>query len=184
VVPSRAPQGTQSYASAAPAVARPHSATVGSGTTSRRREIIQRVKRQAISKLYLFGSEGQAVEAKIIIAIEREFALLPVNELPEDELLVIALNICDGYVREDRDAQQRKTQQATLRRDLIREGRDSLFRQLMSVDDLEFGDKLRIERRVHAELERLSGTESLEDVEDLIDDILASEGIEWDDDDA
>jgi hypothetical protein len=160
------------------------SAALGSETPSRRREITQRVKQQAISQLFLFGPERLAVEAKIITAIERDFAALPVEDLPEAELLVIASSICDGFVREDRDAQQRKAQQATFRRDLILEGRDSLSRQLMSVDGLGLGEHLRIERRVQVQLERLSGEESLEDVEDLIDDILASEGIEWSDDDA
>ena len=168
----------------APVVAPPPPPTTnGSAATSKRREIIQRVKREALRKAYLFGPESQSIEAKIIIAIEQEFASLPVEDLPENELLVIASNICEGFVRENREAEQDKAQRAASRRELIRKGRNSLSRQLRSVEGLEFFERLRIEERVHAQLERLSGDESLEDAEELIDDVLAAEGIEWDDDD-
>ncbi len=164
----------------------------------RRRQAIQRVKDRVIgnwwSLQYTIPSE---TKARAYQEIEQALSTLPVEELPESELVAIAEGVRDRLYRPVMAAQDDAKRQGEQRRqeeqqrvlkeaertaskeEFLQHGYDYACHVLEDVEDLDPRDRETILRRVERVLEReLTGDGSEDDVEDLVEDILKEEGIE------
>src|SRR5260370_21878804 len=81
--------------------------------------------------------------------------------------------------QQEYERQQEEAERAADKRELVRYGKDFARHELQDVEDLDPMDRLGILQRVERELEvELTGDESEDDVEDLVDNMLEEEGIE------
>ncbi len=140
-----------------------------------------------------------ALKATAMVAIERELASLPLDELEWREIRTIAEGVCDRIyaphveaekrtAEEKRAAQQRESQAAwakvahdvelsSKRADLIYKGLAYADRELEAErqDGLSWSDSYLARAAVAAALERLTGKEDSETVEDFVEDVLERE---------
>lgn len=134
------------------------------------------------------------LSAQVLPAIERALSDLPVDELPDQELLAIARVARDRVYRKaeaamdeakaaKREAQSRAQKLAERKNRLIEQGTEFAKRELEAVEDLSVLDRLSIQLRIERELQEITGEETWADIEDLIDKIFEAEGIEFDDTD-
>ena len=180
----------------------------------KRRQIIQRVKDRVVGQWRPAGYTIPAeTKARALTDIERELSALPVDELPEWELVQLAEGVRDqryGPVMRAQDDAQRledqrrreaqeasrrvAEQQATEARErqqaearaaaLVQYGSDFAYEALQEVGDLDEQEQQRLLQRVERKLaDQLSGGESKRDVQGLVDTILDEELGEADDDD-
>jgi len=158
---------------------------------SKRREIIQRIKQRVVGNWLSIGfTISPEVKARALSDIEREFAIRPVEDLPEWELTALAEGIRDKHyapviaaheaARRDaerrRDEERRREQTQARAAELVEYAVDWARDALRDVRDLSLADRLRILRDVEGELaDVLTGTESERMVERRVDDILDDE---------
>jgi len=149
----------------------------------KRREAIQRAKRKAVDEWW--GSIGlsAAMKAQLLQAIEAELAPLPVDELPEAELVQIAEGIRDRVYGQAIAAQQAAAAQLQRKQALQQYGLEYAQTELRDIDSLKLSERWDIEALVKDELESLRGDESRTDVKDRVDAILDEEGFGIDDED-
>jgi len=179
----------------------------------KRRQVIQRVKERVVGQWRSAGYTIPAeTKARALTDIERELSALPVDELPEWELVQLAEGVRDqrygpvmrahddAQALEDqrrREAQEasrrvaerqaneaRERQQADARAAaLVQYGSDFAYEALQDVGDLDEQEQQRLLQRVERELaDQLTGGESKRDVQGLVDTILDEELGEADDD--
>ncbi len=164
----------------------------------KRRLGIQRVKDRVIGNWWSFRHTiPSETRARAYQEIEGALSALPVEDLPESELVAIAEGVRDRLYRPVMTAQdeakrveeqrRREEQQRVLegaqrtarKEELLGHGNDYACSALEDVEDLDPRDRETILRRVERALEReLAGDESEDDVEDLVEGILEEEGIE------
>ncbi len=164
----------------------------------KRRLAIQRVKDRVIGNWWSFRHTiPSETRARAYQEIEEALSALPVEDLPESELVTIAEGVRDKLYRPVMTAQdeakrveeqrRREDQQRVLeaaqrtasKEELLGHGNDYACSALEDVEDLDPRDRDNILRRVERALEReLAGDESEDDVEDLVEGILKEEGIE------
>lgn len=158
----------------------------------RKREIIQRVKQFAIVEIGAVLWPRPETKTDALQAIEQALVGLEVEEFPFEELMAIARNVRDRLYRsaerkekEARDAEflkQGRAQERAQRKDrLINDGIAYAKRELATVDELEGFARVRIELKVERELRTITGDEHWEEIQDIVEDIFAGEGIEDDD---
>ena len=158
----------------------------------RRRQAIQRVKDRVIGNWWSLGyTIPSDTKARAYKEIEQALSALPVEELPESELVAIAEGVRDRLYRPVMAAQddakrqgeqrRREEQQRVLKEaertaskeEFLQHGYDYACHVLEDVEDLDPRDRETILRRVERVLERkLTGDGSEDDVEDLVEDIL------------
>ena len=179
----------------------------------KRRQVIQRVKERVVGQWQSAGYTIPAeTKARALTDIEHELSALPVDELPEWELVQLAEGVRDQrygpVMRAQDDAQRledqrrreaqevsrrvaeqqaneaRERQQAEARAAaLVQYGSDFAYEALQDVGDLDEQDQQRLLQRVERELaDQLTGGESKRDVQGLVDRILDEELGESDDD--
>ena len=172
----------------------------------KRRQVIQRVKERVVGQWRSAGYTIPAeTKARALTDIERELSALPVDELPEWELVQLAEGVRDqrygpvmraqddAQALEDqrrREAQEasrrvaerqaneaRERQQADARAAaLVQYGSDFAYEALQEVGDFDEQDQQRLLQRVERELaDQLTGGESKRDVQGLVDTILDEE---------
>jgi hypothetical protein len=150
----------------------------------RRRRIIQRIKHVVIRErrpvAYTIPSE---TEALALTAIERELSRLPLEDLPESELVTIAEGIRDPLYQPVIRAQhraleeeERKQKQVQRRTDLIDSGASYASRELLREHDLDGLALLNIVQKVKRALEQeIDGSEAEAEIRALADEILDHE---------
>jgi hypothetical protein len=159
-----------------------------------RRRLIQDVKEVVVKETPIVANDGMDIRARILREIERALSSLALDELPRDELFVLARAARDKVCRaaekaqkEKRDAefqaQQRARELADRKQRLIRQGVEYAKRELADTENLSGLECWHIEMRVERELHGIDGDESWSEIEDRVEEILASEGIEYDDSD-
>lgn len=159
-----------------------------------RREIIQRVKGRVMdwawTKIPLMVTIPRETEARARAEIERELAGLPVEEIPESELVAIAEGVRDKCYRpmveahrrqEEEERQKRREAEAEERRgeaattQLVAHGK-RYAEDRLDAEGVQGFERLGITRRIGAALDReIEGTESTRDVEELVEGLLAPE---------
>ncbi len=165
----------------------------------RKRQLaIQRVKDRVIGNWWSFRHTiPSETRARAYQEIQGALSALPVEDLPESELVAIAEGVRYRLYRPIMTAQdeakrveeqrRREEQQRVLegaqrtasKEELLGHGNDYACSALEDVEDLDPRDRETILRRVERALEReLAGDESEDDVEDLVEGILEEEGIE------
>lgn len=157
------------------------------GRRAQCRMIIQKIKTASMHRWQISGAD---LRAQAFQDIESALSKLPVDELPEAELIEISDGICSKALAVERETAQRKFQTVVddLSRDgrrsrLEQHGRDFATRELRAVEDLSAFDHARIMRGVADALEDLTGEETRADIEACVEAILEREGLGWDDDD-
>ena len=179
----------------------------------KRRQVIQRVKERVVGQWRSAGYTIPAeTKARALTDIERELSALPVDELPEWELVQLAEGVRDQrygpVMRAQDDAQRledqrrreaqeasrrvaerqaneaRERQQADARAAaLVQYGSDFAYEALQDVWDLDEQEQQRLLQRVERELaDQLTGGESKRDVQGFVDRTLDEELGEADDD--
>lgn len=127
------------------------------------------------------------LRARMLIEIDKTLSALPAEELPVEELVRIAEGVRDRLYDEAKTAERessRREQERTARKARLRqEGMDYAKRELSDVDGLDSLTRWSIEQRVARTLDDITGDESADDIEDLVEDILEREGIGFDDED-
>jgi hypothetical protein len=96
---------------------------------------------------------------------------------------MIAEGIRDGVYRDAVEAERQSDERSKRRQRLMQHGQEFAARELRDVEGLSFMDIWKIENRVREELASVKGDETMADIEDWVDEILESEGIESDEDD-
>lgn len=149
----------------------------------KRREAIQRAKLKVVEEWWGGIRLSAALKAQILQAIEAELAPLPVDELPEAELVQIAEGIRDRVYGQAIAAQQAAAAQLQRKQALQQYGLEYAQAELREIDGLKLSERWDTEALVRDELESLRGDESRTDVKDRVDAILDEEGFGIDDED-
>ena len=155
----------------------------------RQREIIQEVKREVVTASLTGLWLPLTAKADALQEIERALSRLDVTELPRDELLAIARTARDRVYRaaeqnereaknEELLARKRAEELAERKRQLIQRGLAYAKQELEGVEDLSGLERWRIETRIERELQAIDGDEPWSEIEDQVEDILESEGID------
>ena len=150
---------------------------------AKRREMIQETKRQVVEDWIPHIRLSSELKAQILQAIEAKLAPLPVEELPQAELVQIAEAVRDRLYNEAVAAQNAAAARLQNKQLLWLHGLVYARKELRNVEGLSRSERCDIELRVLAELEKLTGGESHAHVMEWVDDILDDEGLEFDDDD-
>src|SRR5574337_1580087 len=139
-----------------------------------RRRIIQRVKDRAIGGWWSVGhTVPPEAKAQALAEIEKELSRLPVEDLPESELVTIAEGIRDHIYQPVMRAQDRAREEAQRRANLIESGVSYASRELHQEQDLGGWTRLQIEQKVKQTLEQqIDGGESEAEVRALVDETL------------
>lgn len=152
-----------------------------------RRTIIQNVKN---TSMYRWPMSSADRRAQALQDIENALSGLPVDELPEAELIEIADGICSKAHASERQAAQRELQTALhdlgrigRRSQLMQHGQDFAARELQAVEGLSAFERAQIVQRVANALEDVTGDETKDAIESRVEAILEREGFGWDDDD-
>jgi hypothetical protein len=147
-----------------------------------RRAAIQSVKNQVIDAWWSPGHTiPSETKAQALAAIERELSRLPTHDLPQSELVTIAVGIRDGIygpvlaaqqrAREKEDRQRAQAHQRPLR---LAAGALHATRLLRQHPDLDGRTRVDLERTVRQALDQeLDGSESEADVQTRVEKILA-----------
>lgn len=153
----------------------------------RRREAIQDTKREVVDHWLPMAFVSSDLRAQILIEIERTLSALPVEDLPMDELVRIAAGVrdrlCDEAKRAEQAARQRTVELNRRCGQLKQHGMEYAKRELSDVEGLSSLTARSIEQRIARALDDITGDESTDDIEDLVEDILEHEGIGYEDDD-
>jgi hypothetical protein len=167
--------------------ARENSANAEDRKRARRREIIQDIKHEVVENSWALVFAKPELKARITLEIEKALAPLPVEELPHDELIDIAVAIRKRRQGETEQAEQRtrdqENKQSERRTRLQKHGHDYAERELVATEGIDTLARWRIRDRVDRELLDVAGDESNADIEDWVDEILESEGVDYDDED-
>jgi hypothetical protein len=123
------------------------------------------------------------LKARILQAIEAALAPLPVDELPEAELVQIAEGIRDRINDQAVAAQEAAAARLRQKQALQKYGLEYAQAELRGIEDLDVTERWRIEALVKYELESIRGDESRTDVKALVDEFLDVEGFEIADED-
>jgi hypothetical protein len=148
---------------------------------AKRREIIQEVKRTVVDAWWGRLNASDELQAQIKQAIEAALTPLPVQELPKAELVQIAEGVRERLYRQAVEAQNAAAARAQQKQALQRHGQEYAERELRQTEGLEITERWQIEARVKEELQELTGQESRADIVARVDEILADEGLEIDD---
>lgn len=149
----------------------------------KRREAIQRAKLKVVDQWWGSINVSAALKAQILQAIEVELAALPVDELPEAELVQIAEGTRDRLYGQAVAAQQAATARLQRKQALQQYGLEYAQKELREIDGLNLSERWDIEALVKDDLESLHGDESRADVKDRVEAILDEEGLGMDDED-
>ena len=150
----------------------------------RRRATIQRVKYRVIRRWWALNYTIPApATAQALKEVETELSRLPVDELPESELVAIAEGVRDRIYQpimqtqdQARKEEERKHQQARRREQLIASGVTYANRELREEEDLDGWTRLEIAQKVKRILEQeVADDESEADLEARVDEILDRE---------
>jgi hypothetical protein len=143
----------------------------------RRREIVQRVKDGVVEGWSSWGyTIPPEAKARVLAEIEKELSGLPIEDLPESELMTIAEGIRDRIYQPLIQAQDRQRKQEERRAELIKLGVSYASRELQQEPDLDGWTHLEIEQKLKGTLERdIQGTESEGDVKASVDEFLDDE---------
>jgi hypothetical protein len=151
-----------------------------------RRTIIQTIKTTAT---YRWPMSRADLRAQALQDIENALSGLPVEELPEAELIEIADGICSKAQQTERQAAQRDFQAAmeNLGRvarcpRLVQHGQDFAARELQAIEGLSAFDRAQILQRVANALADVTGDENRASIEARVEAILEREGFGWEDD--
>jgi hypothetical protein len=151
-----------------------------------RRTIIQDVKNTSMHRWPMSGADRRA---QALQDIENALSGLPVDELPEAELIQIADGICSKALATERQAAQREFQVALddlgrigRRSKLLQHGQDFAAHELQAVEGLSAFDRAQIVQRVANALEDVTGDETKDAIESRVEAILEREGLGWEDD--
>ncbi len=149
---------------------------------AKRRQIIQDTKQAVVERWPASYRLSTELKAQILQAIERALAPLPIEELPQAELVQIAEGVRDrlhgeALARQNATAARTQRQQA-----LQRYGLEYAEQELEAIEDLDLSERWRIESVVTEELKALTGDESRTEVRAWVDEILDEEGIGLEDD--
>jgi len=147
-----------------------------------RRAIIQRVKREATELWWPNVADRTSLKGDVLAEIETALSALAVEELPLDELVLIAQGIRDKRTREAERMEEAANELAARRTRLIQHGTDYADRELVAIEGLSALDKWSIRDRIKSELSGIQGNETTGQIEDLVDDVLEAEGLGLDDD--
>lgn len=157
------------------------------GRRTERRMIIQNVKNTALSR---WPIRNAALRAQALQDMEHALSGLPVDELPEFELIQITDGICSKALKIEQETAQRELQTALdditrtgRRSQLERHGRDFADRELQAVEELSAFDRAQIVQRVVNALEDITGDETRAAIESRVETLLEREGFGWEDDD-
>jgi hypothetical protein len=159
-----------------------------------RRRLIQEVKEVVVKETPIGTRDDTDIRARILREVERVLSSLALNELPRDELFMLARAARDKICRaaekaqkEKRDAEfqneQRARELADRKQRLIRQGTEFAKRELADTEGLGSLECWRIELLVERELHTLAGDEPWPEIKDRVEEILESEGIEYGDSD-
>jgi hypothetical protein len=158
--------------------------TAESQQRARRRDILQEVKRR-VMETWIAPIIGRPdLKARALQEIGRELGALAVDEVPMEELVLIAEAIRDRIYREPVQAERDARERADRRQGLLDHGCGYASRALRQVEGLSFSEKFSIEKRVRDDLAEIEGHETTGEIEDWVDEILEAEGLGWDEDDA
>jgi hypothetical protein len=149
---------------------------------AQRRDGIQKVKRHVIDWWWSGLDCDQELKGRALRLIERKLETLPVEDLPESELITIATGIRDALFREAERRERAAKKRVSDRQKLIEHGRSYAERELRAVDSLDFSERWRVQRLVESELETIEGDETCSEVEDLVESILEDEDLGWEED--
>ncbi len=149
--------------------------------STKRREIIQDVKRTVVDEWWGRLNASAELQAQIKQTIEAALVPLPVQELPNAELVQIAEGVRERLYRQAVEAQNAAAALAQQRQALQRHGQEYAERELRQTEGLELTERWQIEARVREELQELTGAESRADILAWVDEILEDEGLESDD---
>jgi hypothetical protein len=151
-----------------------------------RRTIIQDIKNTSMHRWPMSSADRRA---QALQDIENALSGLPVDELPEAELIQIADGICSKAQQTERQATQRDFQAALhdlgrvgRRSQLMQHGQDFAARELRGVEGLSAFDQAQIVQRVANALEDVTGDETRDAIESRVEAILEREGLGWEDD--
>ena len=122
------------------------------------------------------------LKGQILQAIETALVSLPVEELPEAELVLISEGVRDQLYNRAVQAQAAAAGHGQQKLALQRYGMDYAQMELRAVEGLDFTERWRIETLVREELGELAGDESRDEVMAWVDEILEREGLELEDD--
>jgi hypothetical protein len=148
-----------------------------------RRDIIQNVKDQVLERWFAPIHGRSDLKARALQEIESKLSVLPVEDLPRSELILIAEAVRDAVYHPAVQAEQQSRDMAARRQGLIEHGCSYAGRELRRAEGLKITEVWQIERRVREELATVEGDETTAEIEDWVDDILDDEGIGWDEDD-
>ncbi|MGH6888561.1 MAG: hypothetical protein ACREHF_05115 [Rhizomicrobium sp.] len=149
----------------------------------RRREAIQNVKRQVVDFWWPDVVARSDLKSRVLKEIEIGLEPLPVEDLPQSELVLIAEGIRERLYAAAKSAEQNAQRSAARRNGLIAYGTDYAARELRAVDGLPLSDIWRIEQQVRSDLATIDGSETRIDIEDRVEAIFEEEGIGLDEDD-
>ena len=150
---------------------------------AKRREVIQQAKLKAVDEWWASFRLSSGLKAQILQAIESALAPLPVDELPQAELLQIAEGVRDRIYGQAIEAQNAAAARLQQKQALQRYGLEYAQGELRDVEGLDVFERWRIEAVVRDELETLTGDESRAEVKAWVDDVLDGEGFEVADED-
>ncbi len=149
---------------------------------AKRRQIIQDTKQAVVERWPASYRLSTELKAQILQAIERALAPLPIEELPQAELVQIAEGVRDrlhGEALARQSALEARTQRQQA---LQRYGLEYAEQELEAIEDLDLSERWRIESVVTEEFKALTGDELRAQVRAWVDDILDEEGIGLEDD--
>ena len=154
----------------------------------RRRTTIQEIKQQVLAEPGAWLWPHAEAKASALLEVERALSALQVDELPREEMLIIArtardkvyttAKLADDETRElERNEHARAQDLAQRKCNLIQQAKRFARRELGTVEDLNGLERLRIEFGIERELQSINGDELWSEIEDRVEEILESEGI-------
>ena len=146
----------------------------------KRREIIQRVKDTVINTAMQRVPDSLKTEVKI--AIEEELSTMKVEELPENELVEIAVSIRDQIYNPWLEEEKTEKENALHRLFLLSIGKQYARKRVD--EEVEYSDQSKCLREIESEMEEsLTGDETRADVKNIVDTVLDSMLDDEDEDD-
>lgn len=142
----------------------------------KRRQVIQDVKQAALDRWRYSARADAELKAKILRSIELALVPLPVDELPQAELVQIAEGVRDRLYGEVAAAEAAAAARAQQRESLRQYGLSYTRQQLIADEDFDWAERWRIECAVTEELQAITGEESRAEVRAWVEEILDMEG--------
>jgi hypothetical protein len=151
---------------------------------TKRRALIQEVKTVVVDRWYLNFRLSSELKAQILQAIEVALLPLPVEELPQTELIQIAEGARDRLYSRAIDAQTAAAAKAQQRQALLTFGMEYAREELRAIQGLDLTERWRIETLVQGELKDLTGDETRLEMRAWVDEILDEEGFGLEDEES